>query len=117
MRVPMWVPLVGAIRGLTMKSKVIQLDPELRQAAEAVLRKDESLSAFVETSLRENITHRQVQKEFLARGIAGRDEARRTGKYFDTPTDTRARWCSQVLIVVQSNSETDTRIRAIVNFA
>lgn len=113
----MWVPLVGAIRGLTMKSKVIQLDPELRQAAEAVLRKDESLSAFVETSLRENITHRQVQKEFLARGIAGRDEARRTGKYFDTPTDTRARWCSQVLIVVQSNSETDTRIRAIVNFA
>lgn len=66
-----------------MKSKVIHLDPELLQAAEAVLRKDEGLSEFVETSVRENITHRLMQKEFLAHGIAGRDEAQRTGKYFD----------------------------------
>ena len=68
-----------------MKSKVFHLDPELQQAAETVLRKDESLSEFVEASLRESITHRQLQNEFLARGIAGRDEARRTGKYFNAP--------------------------------
>lgn len=67
-----------------MKSKVIHLDPELQQAAESVLRKDESLSEFVEISLREKITHRQLQKEFLMRGIAGREEARDTGKYFGT---------------------------------
>jgi hypothetical protein len=68
-----------------MKSKVIHLDPVLQQAAEAVLRKDESVSEFVETSLRENIAHRLAQKEFFARGIAGRDEARRTGKYLGAP--------------------------------
>ena len=66
-----------------MKSKVIHLDPELQQAAEAVLREDESLSEFVGVSLRKNITHRQLQNEFLARGLAARDDARRAGKYFD----------------------------------
>ena len=95
----------GAIRGLTMKSKVIHLDPELQQAAEAVLRKDESLSEFVETSLRENITHRWVQKEFLARGIAGRDEARRTGKYFNAP-EVLAK-LDEILLAKQSGQNSD----------
>lgn len=39
---------------------------------------------FVEASLRANITDRQLQNEFLARGMAGRDEARRTGRYFSS---------------------------------
>jgi hypothetical protein len=61
----------------------LRVDPELRQAAEAVLHQDESLSAFVEASLRANVTRRQLQRDFIARGLASRDESRRTGKYFD----------------------------------
>lgn len=60
----------------------LRVDPELRQAAEKVLRKGESLSNFVEQSLRANIDRRRAQQEFIARGLASRDEARRTGEYF-----------------------------------
>jgi predicted transcriptional regulator len=61
----------------------LRVDPELRQAAEAVLREGESLSSFMEQSLRDQVTRRQLQHEFVARGLASRDEARRTGEYFD----------------------------------
>ena len=61
----------------------LRVDPELRQAAEAVLREGESLSSFMEQSLREQVTRRQLQHEFVARGLASGDEARRTGEYFD----------------------------------
>lgn len=61
----------------------LRVAPELRQAAEAVLREGESLSSFMEQSLRDQVTRRQLQQEFLARGLASRDEARRTGEYFD----------------------------------
>ena len=60
----------------------LRVDPELRSAAESVLREGESLSSFMEQSLRANIEHRQVQQAFLARGLASRDEASRTGEYF-----------------------------------
>lgn len=61
----------------------LRVDPELRQAAEAVLREGESLSSFMEQSLRDQVTRRQLQHEFMARGLASRDEARRTGEYVD----------------------------------
>ena len=61
----------------------LRVDPELRKAAEAVLREGESLSGFMEQSLRDQVARRQLQREFLARGLASRDEARRTGEYFD----------------------------------
>jgi predicted transcriptional regulator len=60
----------------------LRVDPELRKAAERVLEKGETLSSFVEQSLRANIEHRRMQREFIARGLASRDEARRTGEYF-----------------------------------
>ena len=60
----------------------LRVAPELRQAAETVLREGESLSSFVEESIRASIERRQSQSEFIARGLASRDEARRTGKYF-----------------------------------
>lgn len=60
----------------------LRVDPELRRAAEDVLLKGESLSSFVEQSLLENIRRRQVQQEFIARGLASRDEARQSGEYF-----------------------------------
>jgi predicted transcriptional regulator len=61
----------------------LRVDPELRQAAEAVLREGESLSSFMEQSLRNQVARRQLQREFVARGLASRDEARQTGEYFD----------------------------------
>ncbi|MGS0998990.1 YlcI/YnfO family protein [Rhodanobacter sp. UC4451_H18] len=61
----------------------LRVDPELRQAAEAVLREGESLSSFMEQSLRDQVTRRQLQHEFVARGLASRYEAQQTGKYFE----------------------------------
>lgn len=59
----------------------LRVDPELRHAAESVLREGETLSSFIEQSLRANIERRRVQQEFIARGLASRNEARRTGEY------------------------------------
>ena len=59
----------------------LRVDPELRHAAESVLQDGETLSSFVEQSLRANIERRRVQQEFIARGLASRNEARRTGEY------------------------------------
>lgn len=60
----------------------LRVAPELRKAAENVLQKGETLSGFLEESLRSHITRRKVQQAFIARGLAGRDEARHTGQYF-----------------------------------
>ena len=60
----------------------LRVDPELRRAAEGVLMDGESLSSFVEQSIRMCIDRRRMQKEFIARGLASRDEAKRTGEYF-----------------------------------
>ena len=59
----------------------LRVDPELRDAAEEVLQEGESLSSFLEQSIRESIERRQAQREFIARGLRSRDEARRTGRY------------------------------------
>jgi predicted transcriptional regulator len=59
----------------------LRVEPELREAAEGVLQEGESLSSFVEQSIRTNIERRRVQKEFIARGLASRDESKRTGQY------------------------------------
>lgn len=61
----------------------LRVKPELRLAAENVLQEGESLSSFVEQSLRRNIQHRKAQQEFIARGLASAAEAERTGEYFD----------------------------------
>lgn len=62
----------------------LRVDPELRHAAESVLKDGESLSSFVEQSIRANVEHRRLQKEFIARGLASRDEAYRTGEYYSS---------------------------------
>lgn len=59
----------------------LRVEPELRAAAEQSLEEGETLSAFLEQSIREGIERRRQQREFLARGLASRDEARRTGNY------------------------------------
>ena len=58
-------------------------DPQLSQAAEGVMRGGRSLSRFMEQSLRDVVTRRQLQREFVVRGFALCDEARRTREYFE----------------------------------
>ena len=68
-----------------MKSATIpslRVEPELRQAAENILREGETLSSFMTESLRAAIQHRKIQQEFIARGLLSKDEAQRTGEYF-----------------------------------
>lgn len=60
----------------------LRVAPELRRAAEAVLREGESLSSFMEQSLRDEVNRRRMQAEFIARGLAAREEAKRTGVYY-----------------------------------
>ncbi len=60
----------------------LRVAPELRQAAEAVLHKGESLSSLMEQSLRDEVNRRRMQAEFIARGLAAREDAKRTGVYF-----------------------------------
>ncbi|MGK6315392.1 YlcI/YnfO family protein [Neorhizobium sp. DT-125] len=62
----------------------LRVDPELRAAAESVLKEGETLSAFVEESLRRQIDYRKTQTEFIARGLKAREEAKRTGIYYSS---------------------------------
>lgn len=59
----------------------LRVDPELRTAAEAVLEDGESLSSFVEQSIRDGVQRRTAQREFMARGLASRNAARRSRDY------------------------------------
>lgn len=64
----------------------LRVTPELRQAAEGLLEAGETLSGFVEQSIRANIERRRMRKDFIARGLVSRDEAKRTGEYFTAET-------------------------------
>ncbi|NUZ09115.1 YlcI/YnfO family protein [Piscinibacter koreensis] len=61
----------------------VRVEPELRAEIEALLDEGETLSEFVEASVRASVERRRVQTEFVARGLCSRDEARRTGNYVD----------------------------------
>ena len=68
-----------------MKSAVIpqvRVEPEVRAELEAALNEGETLSEFVEAAVRDAARRRRTQAEFIARGLAARDEARRTGVYY-----------------------------------
>ena len=65
-----------------MKSAVIpqvRVEPELRAELEAALHQGESLSEFVEASVRSAVEFRRVQANFHARGQAAWEEFQRTG--------------------------------------
>ena len=59
----------------------LRVNEEVRAAAEAALMEGETLSGFVLEAIQFNIQRRTMQQEFVARGLAARDAARRTGKY------------------------------------
>ncbi len=60
----------------------LRVDPQLREDAESVLIEGESLSAFVAQSVRASVAQRRLRREFLARGLASREAARRGGDYY-----------------------------------
>ena len=61
----------------------VRVEPDFRAEVEAVLADGETLSEFVEASVRANVERRRGQAEFILRGLRSRDEARRTGDYVD----------------------------------
>ncbi len=61
----------------------LRVDPQLRLAAESVLRDGESLSGFVEQAIRQTIAYRQAEQEFIARGLKARDQALQSGQYVE----------------------------------
>ena len=62
----------------------LRVEPELRQAAEQVLKEGESLSSFVEQAIAEGIERRLAQREFIARGLRARDDARSGDGYVES---------------------------------
>jgi predicted transcriptional regulator len=95
------------MQGADMKTATmpsLRVDPELRQDAETVLHEGETLSKFMEQALRAGIQVRRSQQEFIARGLASRDEARKTGEYF-TAEDV-SKELGEMLIQVEAKSRT-----------
>lgn len=72
---------IGFMKTSTIPS--VRVEPELRAEVEALLGEGETLSEFVEASVRASVQRRRIQAEFIARGLRSRDEARRTGEYVD----------------------------------
>lgn len=64
----------------------VRVSPELRQAAEGLLRDGETLSGFVEDAVRRNVEYRQAQLAFVERGLASADAAKKSGKYVSSST-------------------------------
>ena len=59
----------------------LRVSEEMRAAAEAALMDGETLSSFVLEAIQLNIQRRAMQQKFIARGLAARDEACRSGQY------------------------------------
>jgi len=57
----------------------IRLEPELRAELESVLKQGETLTDFVEATVRNAIAYRRVQTAFHERALAASDEYHRTG--------------------------------------
>jgi hypothetical protein len=61
----------------------VRVEPELRAEVESLLSEGETLSQFVEASVRVTVLRRRNQAEFIARGLRSLDDARRTGDYVE----------------------------------
>ena len=62
----------------------IRVLPAFREQVESSLREGETLSEFVEQSVRSAIQRRCDQNEFVARGLASLNAARQTKDYVDS---------------------------------
>ena len=59
----------------------IRVEPEFRSTVESLLRDSETLTEFVENSVRETVARRRNQAEFLSRGIQSLEAARNNDDY------------------------------------
>lgn len=57
----------------------LRVEPELRAEIESILGDGESLSEFVEASVRAQLERRRAQREFMARGLAAIVRTRECG--------------------------------------
>ena len=73
----------GAIGGLPNFGSGRPPKKPTSEPSEAVMVEGESISEFVEASVRARVERRRVRSEFVTRGLRSRDEARRTGDYVD----------------------------------
>jgi predicted transcriptional regulator len=92
-------------KGSKMKTSTIpslRVAPELREAAESVLEDGETLSSFLEQSLRMQIDRRRAQKEFIERGLASRDAAKLSGEYYSA--DDVLKELDEILIDVEAQA-------------
>lgn len=67
-----------------MKTSTIpatRVTPELRAQVDDILQNGETLSSFLIESLQLNLHRRKAKDEFIAKGLASRDEAKITGQY------------------------------------
>lgn len=62
----------------------IRVEPELRAQIESVLDQGETLSAFMEATLRSAVAFRAVQNEFHARGLRSQKNFDKTGISYST---------------------------------
>jgi len=69
----------GGFQMKTATLPTVRVLPEIRAQAEALLDEGESLSMFIEDSLRRQIAQRLSEREFQARGMAAGARARATG--------------------------------------
>ncbi|HKT29661.1 YlcI/YnfO family protein [Dyella sp.] len=60
----------------------VRVDTDLRRQVEKVMAKDESLSNFIEASVRAEIQERQAHRAFLQRGLRSKAQAELTGVYY-----------------------------------
>ena len=63
----------------------VRVEPELRAEVESLLDEGETVSEFVEASVRAGVARRRNQAEFVARGLRSLTDARRTGDYVEAP--------------------------------
>ena len=61
----------------------IRVEPEFRLAVQSLLGETETMTEFVENSVREAVTRRSNQAAFLARGIKSLETAAQNGSYVD----------------------------------
>jgi len=61
----------------------VRVEPALRAEVESLLAEGETLSEFVEASVRASVLRRRHQAEFIARGLRSLDDARRTADYVE----------------------------------
>lgn len=65
----------------TARFPSVRVEPDLRSEIESLLKEGETLSAFVASSVREEVRRRQLRDEFIRRGLAGLEASERSGIY------------------------------------